>query len=484
MFLSMGTILVPQFRNLSDPPAPGPRPRPGRRAGALATAGLIAGALLPLSAGVTLAGPALAASVAGCTPAAGVSCSAKTLTPSLPTRSTPTFQVRQLVQCGSRMYGVGTFSHIVSPDISGHGSVTFRRNNVFSFSATRPYRVTSWNPNVNGEVNSIAVGGTNCSTAYLGGSFSEVHGRTAHNIAAVSTSTGAVLTAFRSDANNAVQTLLLHDSRLLTGGYFTAINGAARRFFVALSPSTGTPSAYATLGIAGNYQYGDVSPNGTRVYNQQLSHGGKRLLVEGDFTSVGGRSRQQVVMLALGRNSATVTPWSPPELLQHCVGNEPFYARAAAWGPGDTSVYVATTGYHVDGSPISGPRSGPCDATLKFPASGTGVAPNWISYTGCDSLYSVVAGNGTVFIGGHERWANNENGCDNEGSGAIPAPGMAGLGEGGGKLDFNPTRARGLGADDLLLTGGGLWIASDNLDGSNMCAHVGGRAGICLLGAS
>jgi hypothetical protein len=480
----MGTVLVPQFRNLPGPPAPGPRRRPGRRRGALVTAGLIAGALLPLSAGVTLAGPALAASAAGCAPAGGVSCSPKTLTPSLPTHSTPTFQVRQLVQCGSRMYGVGTFSQIVSPDISGHGSVTFSRNNVFSFSATRPYRVTSWNPDVNGEVNSIAVGGTNCSTAYLGGSFSRVHGRTVHNIAAVSTSTGAVLTAFRSDANNTVQTLLLHDGRLLTGGYFSAINGASTRFFVGLSSSTGIPDSYLNLNISGNYQYGDAAPNGTRVYNQQLSHGGKRLLVEGDFTSAGGRSRQQVFMLALGRNRAVVTPWSPPELLQHCVGNEPFYARAAAWGPGDTSVYVATTGYHVDGGPTSGPRTGPCDATLKFPATGGTVAPNWISYTGCDSLYSVVAGNGTVFIGGHERWANNENGCDNQGFGGISAPGTAGLGEAGGKLDFNPTRDRGLGADDLLLTSAGLWIASDNLGGSNVCAHVGGRAGICLLGAS
>jgi hypothetical protein len=475
---------VPQFRNLPGQGSPRQRRRLGRPGLVLATAGLIAGAALPLSAGVSLAGPALA-SVAGCAPAGGVGCSAKTLTPSLPTHSTATFQVRQLVQCGARMYGVGTFSQIVSPNISGSGSVTFSRNNAFSFSATRPYRVTSWNPNVNGEVNSIAVGGKNCSTAYLGGTFTSVHGRAVHNIAAVSTSTGAVLTAFRSNANNTVQTLLLHDSRLLTGGYFTAINGATRRFFVALGPSTGAPSAYATLNIAGNYQYADVVSNGTRVYNQQLSHGGKRLLVEGDFTSVGGRSRQQVFMLSLGKNSAVVTPWSPPELLQHCVGNEPFYARTAAWGPGDTSVYLATTGFHVDGTPTSGPRTGPCDAVLKFPASGGAVAPNWTNYTGCDSLYAAVAGNGTVFIGGHERWANNPDGCDAPpGPGAVAAPGMAGLGEAGGLLDFNPTRDRGLGADDMLLTSAGLWIASDNFEGSNVCAGTTGRAGICLLGAS
>jgi hypothetical protein len=43
------------------------------------------------------------------------------------------------------------------------------------------------------------------------------------------------------------------------------------------------------------------------------------------------------------------------------------------------------------------------------------------------------------------------------------------------------SRARGLGADDMLVTSAGLWIASDNLDGSATCGGVGGHAGICLL---
>ena len=41
--------------------------------------------------------------------------------------------------------------------------------------------------------------------------------------------------------------------------------------------------------------------------------------------------------------------------------------------------------------------------------------------------------------------------------------------------------ARGLGADDMLLTGAGLWIASDNFDGSTNCGPVSGLAGICFL---
>ncbi|HEX9066736.1 MAG TPA: hypothetical protein VF843_16625, partial [Streptosporangiaceae bacterium] len=65
--------------------------------------------------------------------------------------------------------------------------------------------------------------------------------------------------------------------------------------------------------------------------------------------------------------------------------------------------------------------------------------------------------------------------------GGIPAPGMEGLSPATGKLIFNPGRSRGLGADDMLATKAGLWIASDNLEGSDRCAGVAGHAGICFL---
>ena len=69
----------------------------------------------------------------------------------VPARGTPTLvdtgtteQIRQLVQCGGTMYAVGTFTQIKQ------GSTGSARNNAFSFSATAPYTVTSWDPNVNG----------------------------------------------------------------------------------------------------------------------------------------------------------------------------------------------------------------------------------------------------------------------------------------------------------------------------------------------
>jgi hypothetical protein len=396
-------------------------------------------------------------------------------TPQLASTGT-TEQVRQLAQCGGTMYAVGTFTEIQ------RYTTQYARNNAFSFSATAPYKVTSWNPNVNGIVNSIAFT-PDCSQAYLGGVFTSVNGTAVKNIAEVSTSTGAVNTAFKSSAGGQVETLLTYGSHLLTGGYFTSINGSsANPYFTSLNTTTGKDDGFLNLAISGNYQFPGVSSNPTRVFNQQLSNGGTLDLVEGDFTSVGGQPRQQIFMLNLSGTTATVTPWTSDEFNVACATVEPFYVQAAAWSPDDSEIYIGTTGYHPNGMPTGGsPRTGLCDAAAAFPATQADVGHLWVNYTGCDSLYSAAADGSTAYFGGHERWSSNPSGCDFAGPGAIAAPGMEGLDPATGALTFNPTRDRGLGADDMLVTSGGLWIASDNADGSSKCGGVYGYAGICLL---
>jgi hypothetical protein len=378
------------------------------------------------------------------------------------------------------MYAVGTFSAISS---ASSGSTVIRtRNNVFSFQATPPYSVSRWNPDVNGEVNSIAVGGRRCSRAYLGGSFSRVHGAKVTDIAEVSTSTGAVQAKFRHDANRPVETLVLHDHRVLAGGFFTSINGSARKYYASLNDSTGADDGYLRLSISGHYRYRHAARNRTRIYNQQLSPDGRLLLAEGDFTSVGGKDRQQIFMLSLGPRHGVVTRWTSAEFAGHCVASEPFYLRAASWSPDGKTIYVADTGDHPVGGPTgTAPRTGLCDAAVAFPASHRTVRQLWINYTGCDSLYSTAADASTAYFGGHERWADNPDGCNAPGTGAITAPGIVGLSPSDGSVTFDPTRGRGLGADDMLRTSAGLWIASDNAAGGGGCGGQPGYFGICLL---
>ncbi len=446
-----------------------------------------------LAFGSTAAQAATAQGSGGVQPPAGVvSAKAADDTPHFDaTQDSPVEQIRQLVQCGSTMYAVGSFTDIVK------GSTTYPRHNVFSFSATSPYTVTSWAPDVvgtksgsSGVVNSIAFNGSKCGDAYIGGDFTSVNGTSVKDIAEISTSTGDVVSAFGHSASASVQTLLGAAGHILAGGYYKTINGSsADPYMTSLSPVTGKDDGFVHLSISGNYEFSGVSSNATRVFNQSLSHGGTLDLVMGDFTSVGGRGRQQIFMLNLAGSTATVTGWTSAQFNGDCATVEPYYVQAAAWSPTDSTVYIGTTGYHPNGQPVGQtPRTGLCDAAAAFPATQTSVTSTWINYTGCDSLYAAAADANGAYFAGHERYSMNSDDCDALGPGGYNAPGIEGLQPSTGDLYVNSagtagyySRGRGLGADDELLTSTGLWIASDNLDGTAMCGGVAEVSGICFL---
>src|SRR5215831_155425 len=455
--------------------------------GSVLIAGIAASALcLPAAPALAATGPVSPTPVAG--------------TPTLAATGT-TETIRQVADCGGTMYAVGSFT-----SINGSNG-TFTRNNIFSFSETAPFAVTTWDPNVNGTVNTIAFNNGNCSTAYIGGQFTTVGGAAAKNIAAVSTTTGGLVSGFKDNAGGQVETILAVNGHLLTGGFFNGINGSTTDpFYASLSPSTGKNDGFLHLGISGHIQFPGVKANSTEVFNQQLSHGGSLVLVEGDFTTVGGLNRRQIFMINVTGATASLTGWTSPQFdgsdpsatlnpndkYFNCGASHPFYVHAAAWSPDDQTVYIADTGVKPilwDGTTF--PLPGLCDAAAAFPATQGRVFSDWIAYDGCDSLYSAAADSSAVYVAGHNRWFNNQNACNTKGTGAIPAPGLAGLtlGPAGGSLIRNAAgtaglykRSRGHGADDMLITSAGLWVASDNFagGGTTSCGGQTGFAGLCF----
>jgi hypothetical protein len=464
-----------------------------RRFSSVAIAGGI-GMIAPLA--LALPGPAGQAAISqgGTATPATVGVQPASGTPHFPLGTPHTEQIRQLVQCGGVMYAVGSFSTVQQ------GSQTFTRNNAFSFSATAPFTITSWNPNVNGVVDSITFNRGHCADAYIGGNFSRVRGRRANRIAEVSTAgAGGLVTSFRHSANKEVETLASYQGHVLAGGFFTAINGgSADPYMTSLNPTTGRNDRFLALRISGNYHFPGAVPNSTRIYNQQISHSGKMDLVEGDFTSVGGKRRQQVFMLNLAsRPRATLTRWTsarfdgskgyPPRgYFYNCSAREPFYIKSGAWSPDDKTVYLASTGFRPWNRMSGFPLRGMCDSASAF-TSGRTATFKWLNYTGCDSLYSAASDASGAYFAGHERYSQNPNGCNTQGPGAIAAPGIEALNPATGMLLVNGhgtglyTRDRGLGADDMLATKAGLWIGSDNFANSQMCDGVQGLSGICFL---
>jgi hypothetical protein len=448
-----------------------------------------------------------------CLPSAPASAATGPVSPT-PVSGTPvlvpngtTETIRQVADCGGTMYAVGSFTSIKG----SNGS--FTRNNAFSFSdsATNSFAVTPWAPNVNGEVNSIAFNST-CTDAYIGGQFTSVNGTTVANIAEIDTTTGNVVTTFKSQVGGGhVDTILamtdgLGNPHLLVGGTYTSIGGnkGANPYYASLNPATGKDDGFLHLGISGHITFPGVKNNSTEVYNQQQSHGGSLILVEGDYTTVGGVNRRQIFMINVSGATAALTGWTSPEFdgsdpngtlnpndkYFNCGASHPFYIHAAAWSPDDQKIYIADTGVKAILWNGTFPLVGLCDAAAAFPATQAQVFSDWIAYDGCDSLYSVAAGGDAVYVAGHDRWFNNQNQCNKAGTGAIPDNGLAGLTPGptGGSLILNSTgtagmysRSRGHGADDMLLNTSGLWIASDNFGGGTSCGGQAGFAGLCFL---
>lgn len=469
----------------------------------------------PLATGAAAAALVLGAAVAYATPGAGpaptgtsVQPVAATYTPSIADTATG-MTVRQLVPCGDAMYAVGRFSSIqqVKPT-----KTVLSRDNVFSFSSTTG-EVSSFNPGVNGKVNSIALS-ADCSTAYLGGTFTSIGGAPVKNIAAVDTATGALVPTFAHSAGGQVNALLVSGSHLLVGSY-AAVNNSPNKYLSSHSLVTGKDDGFVNLGISGKYIFiqQDGRPSGansTQVYNFALSPDQTRLLAMGVFTTVGGQARRQIVMLDLGATAVSVDPWYSREFNQNCNFNESFWLQDASWSVDGQTIYTAETGYKpatdsdIDSGVTSGfytsePRGGLCDAAAAFSTSTTADTPTpnhlWVNYAGCDSLYATAADATAVYVGGHQRRLNAPDDCDenNVASGPVAAAGMGALNPFDGSVYTTTTggfvgefqRGRGTGADDMVVVPGqGLWIASDNGSknaASKTCGGKAGHAGICLL---
>jgi hypothetical protein len=441
---------------------------------------------------------AAASSPQGTEPPGAVSPTPATGTPELiyNTGSNDLNRINQMAECDGVMYAVGTFSEITQD------GTDYSRSNIFSFSATAPYTVTSWAPQVNGTINSIAFNGTDCSDAYIGGNFTSVSGTAVKDIAEIDTTVGDVVPTFgTSTAGGEIETLLAVDGHLLVGGYFKWINGSdADPYMASVSPTTGQDDGFLHLDISGYYHYCDNKGKCTQgktssVQLQQLSHSGDYDLVEGDFTSVAGLQREQIFMLNLTTDPASVTAWtspqwdgSDPSYPYQCEPFEAWYIRAAAWSPDDSTVYIADTGDHpVNGSNAKhSKRTGLCDSVAAFPVTMGPVTDTWQEYAGCDSYYSVIADDAAVYAAGHPRWAENSDGCNAAGTGAITDPGLQGLNPSNGDVYLRPdgkavyTMSRA-NASDMLLTSAGLWIGSTNRFGAQSCGGMSGHSGLCFL---
>jgi len=366
-------------------------------------------------------------------------------------------------EANGMLYVGGSFTSVTAAAGTSPAG-TFTRNHILAFNAATGSISTSFAPNVNSDVWAIVASGT---SLYIGGAFTSVNAVARRGLAKVNATTGAVDTAFNAGlASGMVTEAAMVSGRLIISGTFP-------QRILAVNLTTGANTGYINVPVTGSVA-SNAGP--VEVYRFAVDPAGTRLVGLGNFTTVGGATHFRAFMLNLGATSATVSAWRYTPLQQMCASSSlPDYMRDVDFSPDGSYFVFVSTGF----VPLSGQvGTALCDAAARFETANLApTRPTWINYTGGDTLHSVAVTDLAVYVQGHQRWLNNPQGRDSAGPGAVSRPGIGAINPTTGlALSWNPTKDRGVGGKDLLVTARGLWVASDT-------EHIGGetRMRIALL---
>ncbi|GHC70646.1 hypothetical protein GCM10007079_02320 [Nocardiopsis terrae] len=352
--------------------------------------------------------------------------------------------VKDILRLGDTVVVAGDFDRVSDAD----GRRTHDRHNLFAFRHGSGEVLPGFTPAVDGTVTSLAAGPDG--TVVIGGGFERVNGADSRGVARIDTATGRAVRGFDASVDSGkVHRLTGGGDHVYLGGDFSGVNGQRRTGLARIDTATGRvdPDFAPTLA--------EQRRGSLRVQELALSPDGKRLAINGTFTEVEGLDRYQIALIDTA--TAAPTAWSTSAYEASCDYSAMHtYMRQMAFSPDGSYFVVVTAG---------GPKMKPglCKATARFENSDTADSePTWTNLTGGDSLYSVEVTSSAVYVGGHQRWMDNEQGALNPGPGSVAREGVAAVDPGTGRaLPWNPGRSRGHGVEALHATSDGLYVGSD-----------------------
>lgn len=380
---------------------------------------------------------------------AGASTEQPRLVSTNPANVTPNVEdgrVLAVAQVGTTIVLGGTFSSVTA------GGTTYARSRLVAFDATTGSVLAGFHPTTDGEVAALAPAADGRSV-YVAGAFNTVNGATHRKVVRLNIANGSVAAGFAPGAvNGKVNDLKVAGSNVYLGGKFTTVAGQSRSRMASLDAATGALTGKLNVAFAGVNHGG-----GTFVSKFDVTPDGSRIVAIGNFASVDGQTRRQIVMLDSSGASAVVTGWATDRFPDVCASVFNTYLRDLDFSPGGDYFVVSTTGAYRGPDTL-------CDSITRWETgrTGAGQQPTWVDHTGGDTTYAVAATGVAVYAGGHMRWLNNSYAGDRPGPGAVPHEGIVALDPRTGlPFSWPAFRARGVGVFDMLATDQGLWLGSD-----------------------
>lgn len=191
----------------------------------------------------------------------------------------PTWQVNGVVWSqvvvGDTVYATGSFSKARPPGVAAGGVGEIAAPNVFAYDITTGNRV-AFSHSLNAQGLAVAAS-PDGSRVYVGGDFTSVDGQSRGHVAAFDGATGALVASFAPNVSSEVRALAATNSTLFIGGGYASVNGATRHSLSAVS-ATGTLLPWAPSLAGGNVD----------VWSMVVTPDQSRVVVGGSFTSLNG----------------------------------------------------------------------------------------------------------------------------------------------------------------------------------------------------
>ena len=301
--------------------------------------------------------------------------------PTVAADALPTTQVDGVVYAqtvvGNTVYAGGRFTK-ARPAGAAPGVGTVTRNNLLAYDIRTGQLVSSFAPDLNGQVLAVA-GSPDGSRVYVAGEFTRANGANRYRIAAYSTATGALISTFAPVLDYRARALVVTADAVYVGGAFSSANGNARTRLAAFAPSTGALLAWAPSADE-------------QVMAMVQTPDRTRIVVAGQFATLSGAPANS--MGALDATTGAVRTWKGNDLIRN-AGTASALTSLSTDG---TKIYA--TGYVFGGG-------GRLEGTVALnPADGSVV---WVEDCHGDT-YSGFAVGGAYYTVGHIHYCGNVGG--------------------------------------------------------------------------
>ncbi len=304
----------------------------------------------------------------------------------LPTVQIDNGVVWSQVVIGNTVYAGGSFAN-TRPSGAAAGTNLTPRANLLSFDITTGNLITSFAPQLDGQVRAV-VKSPDGSRIYVGGDFSTADGQSRTRVAAYSTSTGQLISTFRPVVSGGyVTSLTVTAGTVYIGGLFGSVSGVSRRNLAAVDAISGAVKAWSPT----TDQQADalvMTPDNTKVI-------------------VGGRFgyMNDVTQRGLGAVDATtgaLVPWEAPNYVKNGTSSGIYKGKAGIWSLYSDGVSIFGSGW-VYATADVGNLEG------VFSANPNTGAINWIEACHGDS-YQMWSDTKTVYTTGHKHYCAHMGG--------------------------------------------------------------------------